>query len=81
MIVKFTHINATKVISLKLLKRHTGIPGLWTQELDAGLWMLFTEAANHFFNGFRFLELGVNNTTVLSPINGHSQKRTPPVSG
>ena len=19
---------------------HTGIPGLWTQELDAGLWML-----------------------------------------
>ena len=21
-------------------KRHTGIPGLWTQELDAGLWAL-----------------------------------------
>ena len=21
-------------------KRHTGIPGLWTQEMDAGLWML-----------------------------------------
>ena len=42
---------------------------------------LFTEAANHFINGFRFLELGVNNTTVLSPINGHSKKRTPLVSG
>ena len=34
-----------------------------------------------FFNGFRFLKLGVNNTTVLSPINGHSKKRTPLVSG
>ena len=21
-------------------KRHTGIPGLWTKELDAGLWTL-----------------------------------------
>ena len=41
---------------------------------------LFTEAANHFFNGFRFLELGVNNTTVFSPINGHSKKRKPLVS-
>ena len=42
---------------------------------------LFTEVANHFFNGFRFLELGVNNATVLSQINGHSKKWTPLVSG
>ena len=27
-------------ISFLPLKRHTGIPGLWTQELDAGLWTL-----------------------------------------
>ena len=38
------------------------------------------EAANHFFDSFRFLELGLNNTTVLYPINGHSKKRTPLVS-
>ena len=38
---------------------------------------LFTEVANHFFNGFRLLELGGNNTTFLSPINGPSKKRTP----
>ena len=41
---------------------------------------LFTESANHFFNAFIFPELGVNNTTLLSPINGHSKKWTPPVS-
>ena len=50
---------------------------MWRGKVDSA----FTEAANHLFNGFRFLELGVNNTTVLSPINGHSKKRTPLVSG
>ena len=34
-----------------------------------------------FFNGFKFLELGMNNITVLSPINEHSKNRTPLVSG
>ena len=29
----------TKVLK-EQLQRHTGIPGLWTQELDAGLWKL-----------------------------------------
>ena len=42
---------------------------------------LFTEAAKHLFNAFRFLELGVNNTIVLSPINEHSKKQTPLVCG
>ena len=50
---------------------------MWRGKVDSA----FMEAANHLFNGFRFLELGVNNTTVLSPVNGHSKKRTPLVSG
>ena len=48
---------------------------MWREKVDSA-----TEAANHFFNGFRFPELGVNNITVLSPTNGHSKKRTPVVS-
>ena len=31
-------------------------------------------------DGLKFLELGVSNTTVLFPINGHSKKQTPLVS-
>ena len=32
-------IHPTKIQNAGL-KKHTGIPGLWTQELDAGLWTL-----------------------------------------
>ena len=47
---------------------------------------LFTEAANHFFNGFRFAffqiwTVAVNDNTVHFPINGLSEKRTPLISG
>ena len=51
---------------------------IWRERRSTGLFM---EAANHFFNGLRFLELDVNDATVLSPINGHSKKRTSLVSG
>ena len=32
--------NQLLLCRLLLVTGHTGIPGLWTQELDAGLWML-----------------------------------------
>ena len=32
--------NGNELENLSTVKRHTGIPGLWTQELDAGLWTL-----------------------------------------
>ena len=55
---------------------------IWREKVDLRReGRLFTQAGNHFFNGFRFLKLGVNNTTVLSPIKGPSKKRTPLVSG
>ena len=53
----------------------------WREKVELTGRVDFTEAANHFFNGFRFLELGVNNTTVLSPIKGNAKKWVPLVSG
>ena len=40
--VAFSHIYVVKIENdlITPSKRHTGIPGLWTQELDAGLWTL-----------------------------------------
>ena len=53
----------------------------WREKVELTGRADFTEAANHFFNDFRFLELGVNNTRVLSPIKGHAKKWAPLVSG
>ena len=53
----------------------------WREKVELTGQVDFIEAANHFFNGFRFLEWSVNNTTVLSPIKGHAKKWAPLVSG
>ena len=39
------------VVAISVSKWHTGIPRLWTQELDVGLWMLDA--------GLRTLDAGV----------------------
>ena len=40
----FFKINLISILRMRMNNgiefRHTGIPGLWTQELDAGLWTL-----------------------------------------
>ena len=36
----FTNIAWDGNIGICINKRHTRIPGLWTQELDAGLWTM-----------------------------------------
>ena len=34
------HMSFRSLFCICVNERHTGIPGLWTQELDAGLWTL-----------------------------------------
>ena len=46
---------------------------IWREKVNSAIY----ESSQPFFDGFRFLELGMNNITVLSPIDGHSKKQTP----
>ena len=50
---------------------------IWREKVDSAIY----GSSQPFFNGFRFLELGVNNTIIFSPTNEHSKKWIPLVSG
>ena len=50
---------------------------IWREKVDSPIY----GSSQPFFNGFRFLELGVNNTIVFSLTYKHSKKWIPLVSG